>query len=85
MRTPEEIKTEIAALKALKPVGRWADRTQETIKLLVEELEEGVDDTSEEFEGLTEGQQEAVKMAREWKEEKYDDKPSEGWGDLVRA
>lgn len=85
MRTPEEIKTEIAALKALKPVGRWADRTQETIKLLVEELEEGVDDTSEEFEGLTEGQQEAVKMAREWKEEKYDDKPSGGWGDLVRA
>ena len=85
MRTQQEIETEIAALKALKPVGPFKDRTAGSITAALEELINGVDDTADEFEEMPENEQDMVWAARKWKwnEGKSDEKPSEGWGRLV--
>ena len=83
MRTQNEIKAEIAKLKALKPVGKYATHTQASINALVEELEDGWDITTDEFEALTEGVGELIIMAREWKCGADILTPSEGWGSLV--
>ena len=83
MKTKEEIAQEIKALKALKPVGNLADHTQDTINLLVEELECEIDLDSEEGEAMTEGRRQVVEATREWKRGETSYKPSEGWGSLV--
>jgi hypothetical protein len=83
MRTPQEIETEIAALKALKPVGPFKDKTAGSIAAAIEELLNGVDDTADEFEEMPENEQQLVWDARYWKDGDSDEKPSEGWGQLV--
>lgn len=83
MRTKQEIETEIAALKALKPAGPLKDYTAGAITAEIEELVNGVDDTADEFEEMPENEQEAVWAARDWKDGDSDKKPSEGWGQLV--
>lgn len=84
MRTPEEISAEIAALKALRPVGKWAYATARKIRAAIYELQEGWDMTAAEF---TEETDEDIKSviidAHNWKEGDMDLKPSEGWGKLV--
>lgn len=83
MRTATEIATEIAALKALKPMGAWAIKTMQSIQVAIEELEFGVDDTAEEWHALTDTQRDMVLTTRAWKQGHSNDRPSEGWGDLV--
>lgn len=83
MRTPQEIKTEIEALKALKPTGRFADKTAESIALQIEELEYGVDQTAGEWEELTNEQQSVVYDTIEWKEGRTKNPPSKEWRGLV--
>ena len=83
MRTKQEIETEIAALKALTPVGKFKENTERKIELAIEELEYGYDDTAEEWNELNDSEQDIVNTTRLWKEGDSDDKPSEGWGALV--
>lgn len=83
MRTKNEIKKEIAALKALKPVGLWKGRTEKSIELAILELEHGYDDTAEEYNELTDTERDIIQTARAWKESLSDDRPSQGWGSLV--
>jgi len=84
MRTPQEIEAEIAALKALKPVGPFKDKTAGIIAAAIEELLNGVDDTADEFEEMPENEQEMVWHARDWKDGVSSSKPSEDWGQLVK-
>lgn len=83
MRTKQEIETEVAALKALKPVENFKENTARKIELAIEELEYGYDDTAEEWNELNDSEQYIVNTTRLWKEGDSDDKPSEGWGALV--
>lgn len=83
MRTPQELEAEVKALKALKPVGRFKFKTARAITLAIEELQHGFDDTSEEWNELTEEQQDIINSTRRWKENVSDKKTSEGWGDLA--
>jgi hypothetical protein len=83
MRTKEKIDKEITALKALKPVGNFANETQKTINMLIVELEDEIDLDSEEGEAMTEGRRELVEATREWKCGETSYRPSEGWGGLV--
>ncbi len=83
MRKQTEIDAEIAALKALKPVGDFKEKTKRSIEVAIIELEEGFDDTSGEWDELEDTQQDIVNTARMWKEGDSSEKPSEGWGELV--
>lgn len=84
-RTEKEIASEITALKPLKPVpGPFQQKTQRSIELAIEELEFGVDDTADEWNDLSDEQQDIVNTARNWKDGFSTDKPSEGWGLLVK-
>jgi hypothetical protein len=67
-RTPKEIDREIKKLRAIKPGGIFKVRTQETLDLVIEELESGVDDTAGEWYELSDGQRDAVTAARLWKD-----------------
>jgi argininosuccinate lyase len=82
MRTKTQIDKEIAALKALKPVGVWADKTARSIRTAIEELEHGVDQTSSEWEEMPEAQQDVVHVAIAWRDGMVE-APSRGWGGLV--
>lgn len=84
MRTKEEIEQEIFNLRQLKPVGPHQVQTQLKIEFMVEELEFGLDETADEFDEMTEGEWDSVRQARAWKEGETEDKPSTGWGSLVR-
>ena len=83
MRSSTEINIEVAALKALIPVGPWAVKTKQLIQFAIEELTDGIDKTADEFFKLTLGQQEHIHMAWEWKTGQSDEKPSASWGSLV--
>ena len=84
MRTEKEIKTEILALKALKPVGKFANKTANSVNLAIEELEFGVDDTADEFNDLDDSDKDCVRFTRIWKNGDSEDRPSRGWGELVK-
>ena len=83
MCSSTEINIEVAALKALIPVGPWAVKTKQLIQFAIEELTDGVDKTADEFFELTPGHQEHIHMVWEWKTGQSDEKPSVGWGSLV--
>lgn len=83
MKTKEEIKLEIEALKVLKPIGRFAGKTLESIRLQIEELEYGVDQTAGEWEELSDEQQSVVNNTIEWKEGRAKNPPSKEWPGLV--
>ena len=84
MRTPQEIETEIAALKALKPVGPFRESTGLYIATALIELEEGIDDTAAEWSEMSGREQDASTDARLWRQCVTQKKPSEGWGQLVK-
>jgi len=81
MRTKKEIESEIAALKALKPTG-FKRKTQATIDTAIEELSEGIDQTAEEWNDLSDEQRDIVNTAIAWRNGE-ETKPSEGWEGLV--
>lgn len=83
-RTKNEIRDEIAALKALEPVGVWASKTRRSIELAIEQLEHGCDDTAEEFSELSDEHQDIILQTRRWEQGEINDRPSEGWGPLVK-
>lgn len=76
MRTQNEIQKEITTLKALKPVGAFKEKTASSIKLILEELEHGFDDTADEWNELTDGQRDTIMVTRAWKEGDSNDAPS---------
>jgi len=81
--TKEEVAQEIADLKALKPIGPFAAKTARTISALVETLEHGFDENSDEWDELGDELQDAVIGAKGWKEGMMKDKPSDGWEGLA--
>ena len=83
MRTKEEIDTEIAALKALRPTGPHKKNTENMIDMAIEELQYGVDDTAEEWMELSDNHRDSVMTARRWKEGESNERPSQGWEGLV--
>ena len=82
-KTKEEIKREIAALKALKPVGQFEEKTRESIELQIEELEFPFDETAGKWGELTDEQQSCVMDTRDWKNGYNDRAPSKEWAGLV--
>lgn len=82
--TKDQIKEEIAALKALQPIGRFAEKTKGTIDLVVDELEHGIDQTSEEWTELSDEHRDAVLQAEAWKRGLNGTLPSTGWEGLVK-
>lgn len=84
MRTKQEIQTEIEALKKLKPVGKFKNKTAATIARAIDELEgRSFDTTAAEFDELPCDQRDMIQQALDWKDGWNNDKPSEGWGTLV--
>ncbi len=82
--TDKEVAKEIAALKALKPTGRWADKTANSIRIMVDALNGCIDETSDEFTSeMSEEDQMTALDAINWKEGNTQDKPSKGWGGLA--
>lgn len=81
-KTTQQVAAEIAALKALKPVGQFTKKTKETIEIQIEALEHGMDETAPEWEELSEEQQMAAMDATTWKEGGNDEAPSKGFGNL---
>lgn len=79
MRSEVDIENEILALQNLKPTGPHKDSIQARFDLMIEELEWGVDDTAEEWDDLSDCEQDAVMSTRRWKEGDSNDRPSEGW------
>jgi len=75
---------EIAALEALTPVGRFAMKTAGTIEIQVDALKHGVDETSIEWEEMGDEMQMAAMDAFNWREGYNDERPSQGWGGLVK-
>jgi DNA-directed RNA polymerase specialized sigma54-like protein len=84
MRTQQEIKDEITALKALKPIGVSARKTAKDIAVAIYELEEKYDEESDEWLALTDEQLDIVSLIREWQAGFTDEKISEGWRGLVK-
>lgn len=74
--TPEEIAAEVAALKTLVPVGPHARSTGEIIKAMIDELTEGVDTTAEEFNEMSQAEQDGVFDAANWRDGDTARKPS---------
>ena len=81
--TKDQIAAEVAILKTLKPVGPFAIKTAKSIELMIEELEHGVDQTSDEWSELNDEQQDVVNVTMLWKTGHHNDRPSQGWGGLV--
>lgn len=81
--TKEEVAAEILDLKALKPTGLFKAKTERTISTIIEALEHGFDDTTDEWNELGDELQDAVKQAEGWKEGLVSERPSTGWGGLV--
>jgi hypothetical protein len=84
MKTDEAIQREIKALKKLVPVGPFKHDTAESLRWAIEELEHGVDMTCDEWDELGDSQKEIVCLVKDWKDDLTKDRPSEGWGRLVK-
>lgn len=81
-RTDQEVKAEIAALKAAKG---WAphhsffgEDNHHNIDLQIEFLEEGIDTTADEFTEFSESEQSAILEAEAWLDGEKET-PHEGW------
>jgi len=84
MRSKTEIKKEIAALRKLKPVGPFGFKTARTIVAAIGELEYGHDMTAAEWFEMPEHERAMAEQAKEWKEGHIEERPSEGWGKVVK-
>ena len=84
MRTDKEIKKEIQALRKFVPIGPFKNSTCQLIKLAIEELEYGVDQSSGEYFELESSQKECVLTTNDWKEGLIKHPPSKWWGKLVK-
>lgn len=84
-RTQDEITAEIKALEACKAYApkynAFGDNHHRNLDLQIEELRDGIDETSDEFGDYAESQQSAIMEAKYWKECDSDESPSSGWDD----
>lgn len=80
--TKEEIAAEIAALEQLKPVGKFSEKTAESIAIAIEELKYGVDRTAPEWDEMSGELRDMAEQAYAWKEGLNKSKPSADWGSL---
>lgn len=82
-RTEQEIELEIKALEACKAyiprTNAFGDNNHRKLDLQIEELRDGIDDTADEWNDYSEGEQRAIMEARYWKEGDEDESPSSGW------
>lgn len=78
MRTKQEVRNEISALKALKPSGEFRLITGFQIRLAIRELETGL--AEDELNFLTAADLEVAERTRQWMHGKTRERPSEGWG-----
>lgn len=74
--TPEEITAEIAALEALTPEGPHCLALLESIEIHVGVLKGEIDNTAEEFNEMTQEQQDAASEAFMWKDGDSPHRPS---------
>jgi hypothetical protein len=83
-RTPEQIVSEITALDACRGfIPRYnvfGENNFHTLDLQIEELRHGIDDTADEWNDFSEGEQDSILEARRWKEGDCEESPSSGWG-----
>jgi hypothetical protein len=81
--TKEQVDAEIRALEACKSyvpkLTRFNENNHEQLNLQVEELRDGIDDTADEWNDLSERDQEAIMQARDWKNGDEKESPSSGW------
>ncbi len=84
-RTQGQIEAEIKALEACKSyiprTTAFGDNNHRNVDLQVEELRDGIDDTTDEWNDYSESEQSAIMDARYWKEGDEDESPSSGWDD----
>lgn len=82
-RTQKQIEAEIKALEACKTyiprTTAFGDNNHRNLDLQIEELRDGIDDTADEWNDYSEGEQSAIMEARYWKEGDEDESPSSGW------
>lgn len=82
-RTKKEIEAEIKALEACKAYAPshtiFGDDNHRNIDLQIEELRDGIDDTSDEWDDYLEREQSAIMHARDWKNGDENESPSSGW------
>lgn len=57
----------------------FGDDNHRNLDLQIEELKEGIDDTSDEWNDYSESEQSAILEARYWKEGDEKESPSSGW------
>ena len=83
MKTQKEIDAEIKALEACKTyipkMTAFGDNNHRNLDLQIEELRDGIDDTAEEWDDFSQGEQSAILEARDWKAGQMDETPSSGW------
>jgi len=82
-RSQKQIADEIKALEACKTyiprTTAFGDNNHRNVDLQIEELRDGIDDTADEWNDYSEGEQSAIMEARCWKEGDEDESPSSGW------
>lgn len=85
-RTGKEIAEEIDALRALVPVGPFAEKTKRHIADAIDELQSPYDRSCGEWEELSDAEQDTRTQIEGWVEglieERYSDRKS--WGNLVQ-
>lgn len=84
MRNKLEIRLEIKALKKLKPIGEFKNKTSATIARAIDELEgRGFDITCEEFNELPDHERDMIQQTLDWMDGTIIANPSKGWEGLV--
>lgn len=85
-KTQQQIESEIKALEACKTYiprhTAFGDDNHKKLDLQIEELREGIDDTDDEWNDYSDGEQSAIMEARYWKEGDEDESLSSGWDDF---
>ena len=83
--TDKQVAAEIAALKKLKPFGPFTAKTTYSIEEVIAALEEGgIDETTEEWDSLTDDAKDAATWAVEWLHGDSKRRPSKGWEGLAK-
>lgn len=81
--TPQQIEAEIAALQACKTyvpqTTAFGDDNHRNLRLQIEELREGFDDTTDEWEDMSDSEKGAISDAKDWKDGYEKDSPSSVW------
>lgn len=83
MRTDKDIADEIVALKKLKPIGHFKNKTASMIAAAIEELTWGIGQTGGEWYEMSMYEQDIVQRTAMWKLGHVLERPSSGFGKFV--